>query len=689
MERVKTKKTGLEAVGKPLWEIMGNAAWLKENPIQAKWNTAQDGVLRWDQEIMVKGFRYLLYKEGDLYRCELAQGQRLSDEEIRSLPLGRLMTKEELRSEWRIDMDQYEEEEEEQPLSLPVPVLEPVDKRAGVPQKPGKLNEHEDLEAARVKLEEHFKKPGLSWNMRGAVRQAERISAAGDAACRSAAVRRLDDLVKKGKIRLPDASWNSERLYGGLVKYLQTAPVTINFHTSDALSILGSGSLLNMWERGSRDPSKKTYWGGGEYASSRSRTEMALHGLPPMAAIGEAGMELGSYAVEKGQRDKDFQITIEMYQEQLDQHRRRLAELEAAGVQAASTKEYKALASIIPMLEQKLAQQLHSRYQKQLGVTEKDDPTASLPADRPHSAAINAGFRAGEAYNPGYGASHLVLKQEVKERSTLTAGDSLEKTFNKGRGPMAQGVSSFSHPGAVLTDIAEDTLVQISETILHPGEMRRKPPVSSQMDNASPQYFEVQIFGSVQLSRDVERVVIDESDLEYWERGEFMDFYHPETPLPPCPRQKLKEMIEEKASELGIQVAYIKTGKNRPGGGKRGMGIAGEDLSAYIQPYETETEQMLKTVISSPPGAEISLHLSNLVDRINPDILTGTGLEPIYIFVNSLRTELASGKKINLNVAAKQLLDQFYKTPVLHEKEAVFMEFWQFVMTQILKMVSI
>lgn len=98
---------------------------------------------------------------------------------------------------------------------------------------------------------------------------------------------------------------------------------------------------------------------------------------------------------------------------------------------------------------------------------------------------------------PGYGDTRFVLKDNVKNRATLTVGDSLG-IFDEGRG----GATPLTSPGKASWDAQLDKL----DTGISNGEM------------GYFSYFEVQIHGGVKVS-DIARIEVVESGLS-WKMAE-------------------------------------------------------------------------------------------------------------------------------------------------------------------------
>ena len=99
-----------------------------------------------------------------------------------------------------------------------------------------------------------------------------------------------------------------------------------------------------------------------------------------------------------------------------------------------------------------------------------------------------------------YGDVVLVLRQDVKRRATVCFGDS----FGGGKMVPAYPITSFEHPEGALAPLASrevlPTLVEVATG------RRRSAPYPFPL--ASDRYVEVQIFGTLDLAKDVEAIVL-------------------------------------------------------------------------------------------------------------------------------------------------------------------------------------
>jgi guanine nucleotide exchange protein RalF len=216
----------------------------------------------------------------------------------------------------------------------------------------------------------------------------------------------------------------------------------------------------------------------------------------------------------------------------------------------------------------------------------------SLVIDRPHSAGVNAPrHRAGAAPGSSYGTSHIVLREAVKERSTITGGDSLEQIYKKELGEEAVG--TFNHVGPALRRMNDQTLKYIARQVLTPNEPRA---LERGMDKTTPAYLEAQVFGEISLIRDVAKLVIDEDDLEAWAAGDFRNPYTGDK-LPNRAKSEVKDMIQEYCDKNDIAVEYIRTGETQfkefaPGAARN----PGSDLAALKQSWELQIEATLEAL---------------------------------------------------------------------------------------------
>lgn len=128
------------------------------------------------------------------------------------------------------------------------------------------------------------------------------------------------------------------------------------------------------------------------------------------------------------------------------------------------------------------------------------DPAATPPdSERPRYGYVNI-TNGTEGQATHYGDATLILKHDVKSRSTLCFGDS----FGNGRLDPARPLTTFAHPDIVLGDIASsgklDPLLAVAQG--------RKKSVTYPFPLNEAKYVEVQIFGEVDLKRDVEAIVL-------------------------------------------------------------------------------------------------------------------------------------------------------------------------------------
>jgi hypothetical protein len=171
---------------------------------------------------------------------------------------------------------------------------------------------------------------------------------------------------------------------------------------------------------------------------------------------------------------------------------------------------------------------------------------------RPISAALNIGYFYGGAA-PVYGTSYLVLRDNVKQRCTFTAGDSLEHHWKKGLYLSTVGTS----------DALVNVLYQMSDPALAcVAKLALK--ISGPPDGKYLQYVEAQIFGGIDMTTDIRALVIDDDELNYWITAKHSI---PESLKGKDPYirseavQVLKSMIEQFCNMHNIILKYINTGR--------------------------------------------------------------------------------------------------------------------------------
>lgn len=482
-------------------------------------------------------------------------------------------------------------------------------------------------EDSREALEEHVYQPKLSTNVRDALDLAREVSAKEEAGARAKVEKRLVGLGFD-----PDTTSD---LYDRMVERARKSPVTINLRTNIIEALLQGGEYTNQWERSVHPSSGQAYFGGGKYAVDRNETEKVLHGLPELEEIGEAAGTISGEMDDRNkasiaavrrkldelpaweEREKELAGELDLLQETAEQHIDKSVQLVSRNPEASKAiqEHYALIYTQIETTTKKLTQlreQIEERkaelpklrlalkqaeLEAQVGKgTIRDVATdeggfrekRSAPTDRPHSAAVNVSYRAGAAPKTTYGTSHLVLRDDVKARSTVVGGDSLEQIYKKLTPEEAlAAVGTFENLGVALLHAHDGTLRTLAEEARNPDAPRKHDKGKS--DTAL--YLEVQVFGSIKMSRDVAKIVVDEDDLDAWERGDLVDYYNKK--IPPKPKAEAKKSIADYARAYGIDVEYIRTGSTDKPGGMGALRGPGKHLSARRQGWEERGEAVL------------------------------------------------------------------------------------------------
>lgn len=556
----------------------------------------------------------------------------------------------------------------------------------------------------RGKLEAHVAAPKLTTNVRDALKLADQISADAEPEFRKKVEEKL---AKMGF----DLKQNPD-LYDKIVGLMQSSPVTINFKTTAIETLFQSRFYQNQWERSVHPRSgKKAYYGDGGYARDRDKTERILHGLPELEEIGEAAESINPHAIAEltklrkevatlkaslasGETEKQLQAQetlrtslagqikvsslaiVKQYDQTLREEMIVVRDRFIAS-REASLKKTEALKEEFAEKQKKLALLSQNLIESELAFsTGKDQlrPTKvesgkfrekrSLPVDRPHSAAIGPQHRGGAAVNVSYGASHMVLRDAVKQRSTVTGGDSLEQIWKKGLSK--REVSTFKHMGAALFHANDMVLKLLAQHALNPDAPKDKLP--KMLASQSLPYLEAQVFGPIDLARDVEKLVIDEAELDAWAAGEAYEVYKPGVKVPKKPKAELKKMIEDYAESMGIEVVYIDSGTAADVMMVGAVRAPGEDITDFVQPFEIYTEKTLKSFRAKDWAGGIAEALK-VEPRGKGSILgpsyktTGlTGIVELEKELHDLKTKGAEDKEEAYAELSGRLLKQFYRT---------------------------
>lgn len=606
----------------------GGPASYSGGVIQAKWMPQGEADL-WDKGIVSRGKEYHIYRKGELYQYELPDHSR-----------SRWLTIDTFFVETGIHIKIVEAGEQELQAQLLSQIQSPM----------------ADAAAERAPL---------SAQIQSALQQADTISAHHEDASREAVLRRLCDL-----------GYPQDRvleLYDSLVSYIKgSAQVTVNFHTFSVMDILNDGILRNIWER-------DTCYAPHLYMGKRESAEMWLHGLPPMNARTPAASELETYKRDRlkdilQRIDENMQETARLYCELCDIGQM-INDLMNTQPESRSIPEHEKRRSQISarmdeLRAQKTALDKEYREFDSLFAGPAAPGQVSSPSDRPHSAALNAGHRVGEAANLTYGTSHMVLRPAIKARSTITAGDSLEKTYKGGLGDGTDGVASFEHPDAAISRIEINTLVGMLLRVLYPGSMLKKNRLMESNAKAIPEYFEVQVFGPIHIDQDVEKLVIDEDELQAIADGQAFNPYEI-TPIPSKTLSVLKGEIEAKAAQMGIPVQYIHTGREKIT--QDPVNINRSAFNDYQQDFERFTERILQMYQKGEwlcPDQYLA-HFETPPGRMTPALL---GVH--HQFISELENADAPDKLCRL---AATMLKCYYSTPVEPEAIDVYAKFWSFV----------
>ena len=114
---------------------------------------------------------------------------------------------------------------------------------------------------------------------------------------------------------------------------------------------------------------------------------------------------------------------------------------------------------------------------------------------------------------------------------------------------------------------------------------RRRPPWST----PPLSYPEAQIFGEINLSRDLAKIVVDEGDLDQWADGTLST--DTLNKLKPRPKAETKGELIAWAKALGVPIQFINSGRN-----KIDPGQAGPHLSEVAEAWEGLAERVLSAM---------------------------------------------------------------------------------------------
>jgi hypothetical protein len=119
------------------------------------------------------------------------------------------------------------------------------------------------------------------------------------------------------------------------------------------------------------------------------------------------------------------------------------------------------------------------------------------------------------------------------------------------------------------------TLMYLAQRAQDPAA---KPPSKA---IASLPYAEIQIFGALDISKDVSEMVIDEDDIDLWEAGLLIDLYEPTKVVPKRSREEIKGALAMFCGEHKIKLTFIRTGK-----AAAQPTAAGSQMLATVAPWE-------------------------------------------------------------------------------------------------------
>ena len=581
----------------------------------------------------------------------------------------------------------------------------------------GKVTQHrfQGDDYGSADLAAHVQAPKLTTPMRDALQLAAIEAQHGEPVARQAVEQRLRQM-----------GFDQPGLYDRIAERLQGAPVTINVRTTVVEDLLKGGSYLNQWER-------PAYLGDGRYAMERDNAEKTLHGLPDMRVQGPAAQAISAGWAEKNavalRRAEEavaeapqLQARLQALRSDIGAMQQQVAQHSAAAMNALlqdpakagplrqehdnAYRELQALQQQAQRLEARLRsltpqelqarqatlQQARQDMEAQRGVLQPPAqhkvqsavPGSSAqvefmdkrsePIDRPHSAAINIGYRAGSAPKPVYGTSHLVLRQDVKGRSTLTGGDSLEQVYKKLPAEEARAaVGNFKHMGVALQGVPDGTLQRLAEEALN--DRKPRPGAYDTRKGDTELYIEVQVFGEVKMARDVEKIVVDEDDLDAWAKGRLVGYDG--SHLPARPKDEVKQSLAQLGQEMQVDVQYIRTGTSDKPGGMGALRGPGEHLGARRQVWEERGEAALKALRSGDLGVGAAL-IQGLPQRTGGMPLLGRApsLAPMRRNLDALKARARQADRPASMEEIRQLADatlgSFYQCPFdpKHAREA-------------------
>ncbi|WP_198120265.1 eCIS core domain-containing protein [Massilia rhizosphaerae] len=434
----------------------------------------------------------------------------------------------------------------------------------------------------RGAIERVLRNPIKTYVQREALNTADKSAISTEKADIEAAKKKIDEalgaLGVKNLGKYPDA-------YERCVKHLQNSTLTTNLPTTALFSVL-RGGYLNRAERtqGTADSNKifNPDYGYPDYAYTRDQAERRLHHLPPMHP----------HFVPEDMQEAYDEVLESRIKGTKSEHAKGVYKKEEQGPVIKVTSETGE--ESYPLEDPRRPATEVFRGREYLKAVDEPSEPLSLPGDRPHSAALNPlGYRSGGAPSVAYGKSSLVWKHEVNKRSTYTGMDSKDymvegKALSRGGPPTGlnvRGVASFDHMARVLIHCDPGTLRAIVYKALDLQKDGVKAPAMHAC-GAALSYIEGQIFGQIDLSRDVEKIIIDEDDLDLWEEG----LLKTDTikTVAPKPKAETKRDLLAWAASLGVPIQFIRSGRN-----KADASGAGPHLTDVAEQWEGVVESTL------------------------------------------------------------------------------------------------
>ncbi|MFH7026536.1 MAG: DUF4157 domain-containing protein [Heteroscytonema crispum UTEX LB 1556] len=450
----------------------------------------------------------------------------------------------------------------------------------------------------KTKLEQHIRAPKLTGNARDALKLANHIAKMK---------RSEDEAAVKTRMQKIGVDFNQyPNAYDLCANYLKNKKMTINFGTHLLEAIFSQKDYLNIWNRSFNQSD-------ANYAAGRDLTERTLHDLPAI----DPNSGFGTVRKPKQEFTQDL----------LPQG---LASNKHKNKNSAAEKGDN-LRKLIP--ERTEEDQIYDEHDKAMQAilgenwmdwyyqSRKDKKNTGQGIDRPISSAVNfSDYRGGGA--AAYGTTHIELKGSVKERSTMTGQDSKDFIYQKGLG--SEAVGTFEELGPVLRYMEDKAFKKLVYLAVYQTESKDLPKELQDVG-----YVEAQIFGGVDLTRDVSKIVIDEDDLDLWAAGQLLI-----NPLlgrgtrPARNVKTIKLLVNAFGKKHNIPVQYVRSGKDPRRRGDEGNKNRAEDKLAVTQKWEEEVEQALILFQQKQwfEGIQVAQQLGN-----GQGLEGGTGYENMHI----------------------------------------------------------